>query len=76
MKWDEFCDLLSGLSPESPLGRIAQIRLENDKDILKHFTSAQHKIRSEWRSKRAKAMTSDELNSALEMFKQAFVDMA
>ena len=25
MKWDEFCSLLSGLSPESPLGRIVQI---------------------------------------------------
>lgn len=76
MKWDEFCDLLSGISPDSPLGRMVQIRLENDKDVLKHFTPTQRKIRSEWRSRQAKAISADDAAAAIEQIKQAFISMA
>lgn len=41
MTWDEFCTLLSGLKPDTPLGNIVSIRSETDKDILKHFTPQQ-----------------------------------
>lgn len=75
MKWDEFCDLLSGISPDSPLGRMVQIRLENDKDVLKHFTPTQRKIRSEWRSRQAKAISADDAAAAIEQIKQAFISM-
>ena len=51
MSWSEFSTLLAGIMPETPLGQIITIRSENDKDTLKHFTPAQHKIRNEWRSK-------------------------
>ena len=76
MKWDEFKDLLSGLGPETPLGRIVSIRAEEDKDILKHFTKDQHKIRNAWRSKKAKQMSQNEIDNVLEMFKNAFISMA
>ncbi|MGN0501765.1 MAG: Gp15 family bacteriophage protein, partial [Ruminococcus sp.] len=48
MTWQEFRSLLSGLGPDTPLARTVQIRLEDDKDVLKHFTSAQHRIRNKW----------------------------
>lgn len=35
MSWDEFRDLLSGLSPDTALGRMVAIRAEEDKEILK-----------------------------------------
>lgn len=75
MKWDEFCDLLSGISPDSPLGRIVQIRLENDPKMLEHFTSAQRKIRSEWRSRQAKAVSVEDTSAFIESMKQAFISM-
>ena len=38
MPWDEFSDLLSGIGPDTALGRIVAIRAEEDEEILKHFT--------------------------------------
>jgi len=51
MTWDEFCTLLSGIMPKTPLGQIVSIRSEEDEDMLKNFTKEQHAIRNEWRSK-------------------------
>ena len=51
MSWDEFCTLLSGIMPKTPLGQIVSIRAEEDKDILKNFTDDQHRIRNEWRNR-------------------------
>ena len=76
MKWDEFRDLLSGLGPETPLGRMVSIRAENDKEVLKNFTKEQHRIRSEWRSRHAQKVSEAEMKDMLEQFKQAFIGMA
>lgn len=53
MPWSEFCDLLAGLGHDTALGRIVEIRAENNKDILAHFTPEQYRIRSEWRKRQA-----------------------
>lgn len=76
MKWDEFKALLCGISPETPLGRIVSIRSEDNKEILKHFTKEQRRIRSEWRNKRAKKVTEEEMAVMLEQLKQGFIEMA
>ena len=52
--------LISGLLPDTPLGRVIQIRAENDKDRLKYFTPDMHKIRNEWRNRIAKEKLKDE----------------
>lgn len=70
MKWDEFCSLLRGLSADSPLGRIVQIRAENAPERLKYFIAHQKKIRSDWRNRRAKQVTQQDSSIALEQFKQ------
>lgn len=56
MDFHEFCTLLSGIMPESPLGNIISIRSEEDKDTLKHFSDAQHQIRNEWRDRQTKKL--------------------
>lgn len=56
MKWEEFKDLLSGLGPDTPLGRVVSIRAEEDKEVLKNFTKDMHKIRNNYRRKGAKKM--------------------
>lgn len=76
MKWDEFRDLLVGIGPETPLGRIVSIRAEEDKEILKHFTKDQMKIRSKWRNKRAKEKPKVQLMDYLDVMKKAFIQMA
>lgn len=77
MDYIEFCTLLSGIMPETPLGKIISIRAEEDKEVLKHFTTAQHQIRNEWRDFQTKEfvqkMDEEEvMNSIQEMFKNAF----
>ena len=52
MTWRKFKLLLSGLLPDTPLGKIVQIRSENDPDVLKGFTMSQHGIRNRWRRKK------------------------
>lgn len=76
MKWDEFVALLSGLGPETPLGRVVSIRSENDPEMLKYFSKEQLRIRSEYRCKMAKNMTENEIQDALEQIKQALIQMA
>lgn len=51
MSWSEFCTLLTGIMPETPLGQIVSIRSEEDKEMLKNFTKEQHKIRNDWRNR-------------------------
>ena len=76
MSADEFRDLLSGLPADSPLGKMAQIRLENDKEALKNFTPRMRKIRAEWRNKKAAATSEEDTAAAMETFKQIFIRMA
>lgn len=64
MSWGEFSTLLAGIMPETPLGQIVSIRSETDKEMLKHFTSDQYRIRNDWRSRRAREMTSDPAEAA------------
>lgn len=56
MSWGEFITLLSGLNSKTPLGQIVAIRSENDKEMLKHFTPEQRRIRNEWRSRKFKKL--------------------
>lgn len=51
MDWKEFITLLSAIMPETPLGKIVQIRAEEDREILKHFTPEQRSIRDSWRNR-------------------------
>lgn len=76
MKWDEFKDLLTGISPDTALGRIVAIRAENNKDVLKHFSKEQKRIRNAWRNRRAKAVKQEDYMNVLMGFQQAFIQMA
>lgn len=79
MKWDEFANLLSGLGPDTALGRIVAIRTEEDKEILKNFTLEQHRIRNEWKRRRAKqiAKTADkvQIQDQMNLIKLGFLSM-
>ena len=76
MQWDEFCTLLSGIMPKTPLGQVVSIRSEEDKETLKTFNENQRKIRQDWRRKQARLSTEEEnelMMKKLEiMFEKAF----
>ncbi len=76
MKWSEFRDLLVGISPDTALGRIVAIRAEEDKDVLKHFSKEQHRIRNEWRARKAKKIEPGNMADILEQLRQGFISMA
>lgn len=62
MTWNEFCYLIEGLRPETPLGDIVGIRSENDKDILKNFSPSQLKIRNDYRRKMNEKINNKEID--------------
>lgn len=80
MEYREFLILLSGIMPETPLGKIIQIRSEADSDVLKHYTPEQKQIRDNWLEKqriiKMKSMTEEErqedIRKIQEIFAQAF----
>lgn len=76
MKWNEFKALLGGISPETPLGRIVAIRAEDDKEVLKHFSREQRRIRSEWRNRAAGKVKEEDMAAMLQSLKEGFMKMA
>ena len=59
ISWSEMCTYISGLLPDTPLGKIIQIRSEENKEILKSFTPDMLKERRNWRNKQAKEKLND-----------------
>jgi len=76
MKWREFSALLAGLDHETPLGRIVAIRSEDDPKRLREFTPQMRRVRSQWRSRKAKQMPQKQVDAFLEDMKNAFISMA
>ena len=76
MPWHEFVDLLSGLGPDTPLGRIVSIRLEDDEEVLERFTKDQHRIRREWQNRIAANRTEEETNNFISAMQNALMKMA
>lgn len=60
ISWSEVRMLISGLLGDTPLGRVIQIRSEDDSDRLKSFTPEMRKIRNDWRNRLAKDKLKDE----------------
>ncbi|MEK4239062.1 Gp15 family bacteriophage protein [Paenibacillus sp. FSL H7-0714] len=61
MPWTEFCTLVAGLMPDTPLGSIVTIRSEKDLKVIKGFTADQRRIHNEWRKRQAGRKLLDEV---------------
>ncbi|MCX7924128.1 MAG: bacteriophage Gp15 family protein [Clostridia bacterium] len=77
MPWSEFCTLLSGLMPDTPLGNIVTIRSEKDRKIIKQFTPDQRKIHREWQTRLAnkKLENPEQLEKEMQALTAAFAAM-
>ena len=76
VSWDEFKALLSGLAPDTALGRVVAIRSETDKDIIKHFNQDQKKIYDEWRSRSASSMSEEDYDKQMAALERMMAAMA
>ena len=77
MRWSEFVSLLTGISPDTALGRIVSIRAETDKEILKNFNDEQRKIRNEWLSKHSRAtVKKEDAEKSMQNIAKMFMRMA
>lgn len=78
MGWEEFSDLVSGLTEQTPLVRVAQIRTEKDPQRIKAMTPEQRKMRNEWQKRMAQAKkgqtTEQFLADVQNMFAKMFAD--
>ncbi len=72
MSWGEFCTLLAGIMPKTPLGEVVNVRSEENKDILKNFTPEQHRIRNEWRNRQVDDMTNEEKKEKIKELQEIF----
>ena len=77
MTWREFCSLLSGIMPDTPLGQIVSIRAEKDPKVIKKFSKEQKRIRSEWIARKYKDTNSQKAGTNMllamqEAFKKAY----
>jgi hypothetical protein len=78
MTFTEFCTLLSGIMPKTPLGQMVSIRSEDNEDMLKNYTKEQHEIRNNWRTRNNPVanMTDEEkeekINEVQELFRNIF----
>ncbi|WP_256715917.1 Gp15 family bacteriophage protein [Paenibacillus odorifer] len=59
MHWSEFCTLVAGLMPDTPLGSIVTIRSEKDPKVRRGFSKEQRRIYNEWRNRKAEEKLAD-----------------
>ena len=80
MPWKEFRQMLIGISPDTALGRVVAIRMEDRKEILENFTPEQQRVRNAWQPRHVefiKTHTSKEqVDSQMQAMKTAFMRMA
>ena len=77
MPWVEFCTLVAGLMPDTPLGQIVGIRAETDAETIRNFTSDQSNIYNKWQSKQAMNQLEDteKLDRDMEALSNMFASM-
>ena len=75
MDWGEFSDLVSGLTEQTPLIRLAQVRTERDRERIKNFTTSERRIYNEWQTRKAKEKTRKEVEAFQSDLSSAFSEM-
>ncbi|MBO1264375.1 hypothetical protein J3A84_04880 [Proteiniclasticum sp. SCR006] len=74
MSWKEFSALLHGISAETALGRMVNIRAEEDKEILKSFTADQKAERTRWRTSQATQIDEADMEKEMENLEKMFAN--
>lgn len=74
MAWDEFLDLLAGLGPDTPLGRIVSIRATKQEDV-KNLSPDALRIYNDWQLRKYRNKSEEEVKEELKEKYKDFTDM-
>ena len=74
MRWDEFADLIGGLSGDTALASVVRIRTETDREQIRQMTPAQRRMRADWQRRRALQRTRSETMGFVAQMQQAFAN--
>lgn len=74
MPWEEFADLMRGLSGDTALARVARIRTETDPEQVRRMTASERRMRTEWQRRRAMERSDDERARFLALIQAAFAN--
>lgn len=61
----EYARLLSGLLPETPFGRVVQLRMEKDPKIVSKMTRHEKKLRNDWAVFKSRNMPKSEQKASI-----------
>lgn len=77
MSYNDWAKLVSGLMNDTPLGKIIEIRSEDDADIIKNMNSEQLAIRNEWQEFRMSqtVYSKEEMKMQSEMLEKMMAEL-
>lgn len=75
VSWDEFKALISGLSPDTALGRVVAIRSEKDKNVIKNFSKSQKRIYDDWKTRETNEMNQQTFEKDMADLEKMFAAM-
>lgn len=77
MSYNDWAKLVSGLMNDTPLGKIIEIRSEDDADIIKNMNSEQLAIRNEWQEFRMSqtVYSKEEMRMQSEMLEKMMAEL-
>lgn len=73
--FQEFKALLTGMGPNTALGRVVGIRSETDQETIREFSKDQLRIYSKWQNRMAKNVEKQELDTFLDSMLSMFTRM-
>ena len=66
ISYAEWARLVSGLMPETPLGRVVQIRMERDPKVIAKFGEYERRVRADWNHFKHSKQTPEEAQQSIE----------
>jgi hypothetical protein len=75
MTWSEFCSLLTGIMPDTPLGQVVTIRAEKDPKVIKKFSPDQKRIHREWKLRQANNVDPEQFDKDMKDLGTLFAKM-
>lgn len=75
LPYREWSLLVAGLMDDTPLGRVVQIRMEQDKERIKSFSKYELEVRREWDNFRMSKQTKEQQQNDLKQLEQMLAAM-
>lgn len=66
ISYAEWSRLVSGLMPETPLGKVVQIRMETDPKVISKFGEYERRVRADWNKFKHSQQTQEQSEKSLE----------